>query len=184
MRRYTEDYEIEIIEDAKGKEKTIARYRGNYYETVVDERDLIRFKRFGLLLTVVIIALHVGAGFIANRGMIRFYVSLPYVITFLPLYFLAAGMLRLPAEKRKFRRDEVHFSFDRVRTASIFLLILVGVSIIGELVFLIGFATENLPLEYAFLGIEILAMVASYGLFRMQKPIRIEESITENESIP
>jgi len=123
MKRYTEDYEIEIIEDEKGREKTIARYRGNYFETVVSEQDLIRFKRFGLLLTVPIIALHIGAGFIANPGMIQFFVSLPYVITFLPLYFLTAGMLRVPKTKRKFRRDEVELSFDRVRSASIFLLI-------------------------------------------------------------
>jgi len=176
MKRYSDDYEIVITEDEKGREKTTAMYRGNYFETVVNAQDLVKFKRNGLLLIAAIIGLHVGAGFIANPGMIQFYVSLPYVIAFLPLYFLAAGMLRVPNKKRKFRRDEVELSFDRVRSASIFLLVFLSMSIIGELVFLFWFAKAKFNFEYLYLAVEILALIAAYVLIRIQKPIIIRES--------
>jgi hypothetical protein len=39
--------------------------------------------------------------------MYTFYVVLPYVISFLPMYYIGAGILHLPKEKRMYRRDEV-----------------------------------------------------------------------------
>ena len=115
MKRYADDYETIITEDADGREKKTAVYRGSYYEIPVDEQHLLRFRRNNFLLLAVIIQLHVGGGFIANRGMYQFYIALPYVLLFLPLYYMVAGALRLPKKKRKFRRDEIGLSFDRIR---------------------------------------------------------------------
>ena len=121
MKKYADDYEIVIVEDEKGNEKKTTVYRGAYYEIDVDQQRLDQLRGLSRFLLLGTALLHVGAGFVANPGMYQFYISLPYVLSFLPLYFLAEGMLRIPKEKRRFRSDEVGLSFGRMQKASPFL---------------------------------------------------------------
>ena len=99
MKKYIDDYELVIQEDSKGREKKVAVYKGDYYEFNLDEPALQKFRRNTLILLALIVIGQIAAGFIANLGMYAFFVSLPYVFTFLPLYFLIDGSLRLPKEK-------------------------------------------------------------------------------------
>jgi len=77
MKRYADDYETIIKNDEHGREKKIAVYRGSYYDIALDEKDIIKFRRNSLILIVAIIVLHVAGGFIGNRGMYAFYITLP-----------------------------------------------------------------------------------------------------------
>lgn len=177
MRKYVDDYEIVIKEDEKGREKEKAVYRGNYYEVEIGKFSLKKFKWYNIILFVVVLALHISAGFINNQGMYRFYIALPYVAAFLPLYFLATGVFRLSIEKRKFRRDEVDLSFKRVKKASTYLLILFGMSVLGEVIFLIFFANNGYQLEYFFLAAQLVGGVMALFLFNIQKYIEINEMV-------
>lgn len=179
MKRYADDYETIIETDERGREKKVAVYRGRYFEIDAEENEIVKFRRNSLILIVAIIILHVVGGFIDNPGMYAFYVALPYVINFLPLYFMIAGGLRLPGEKRKFRRDEIGLSFERIRKSNLFALILLGVVLLGEIVFLIWFAGEGRPQEILFMGIELLAIIGAYFLYRMQR--MMQEKIGEEE---
>ena len=179
MKRYADDYETIIENDERGREKKIAVYRGSYYDIAVDEKDIIKFRRNSLILIVAIIILHVAGGFIGNRGMYAFYIALPYVFVFLPLFFMVNGGLRLPKEQRKFRRDEIGLSYDRIRKACIFALILLGVLIIGEIAFMVWFAGEGRSLEIPFIIIESLALTAAYILYRMQRSMQVLISVEE-----
>ena len=174
MRKYAEDYELERTEDEKGRIRKTAKYIGDYYEVNLDSLDLIKFRRLALLLLIVIIGLHVGAGFIGNPGMFRFFVALPYVFVFLPLYYFAAGILRLPKEKRAFRRDEVDLSFERMEKASGFLIALFSLVVLGELIFLIGFAEGGYNLEILFLVLEVLSAGAVAFMWQSQKSINVQ----------
>jgi hypothetical protein len=169
MRKYVDDYEIVIEEDEKGREKKKAVYRGNYYEVDITKLNLKQFKWANIIFLVIILASQIAGGFINNQGMYRFYIALPYVAAFLPLYFLIMGIFRLPNEKRKFRRDEVDLSFKRVKKASTFLLILFGMSVLGEVIFLIFFANNGYQLEFLFLGAQLAGGVSAYILFNIQK---------------
>ena len=180
MRKYVDDYEIVVEEDEKGREKKKAVYRGNYYEVDIEQISLKRFKWYNIILLVIILAVHITVGFINNQGMYRFFIALPYVAVFLPLYFLATGVFRLPIDKRKFRRDEVDLSFKRVKKASTYLLILYGISIIGEVIFLIFFVNNGYQLEYFFLGAQLAGGILAYLLFNIQKNVQIEEIIKKN----
>lgn len=175
MRKYVDDYEIVIEEDEKGREKKKAVYRGNYYEVEIEKGSLSRFKWINILLLILIITFHVVGGFIDNQGMYRFYIALPYVITFLPLYFLTTGILRLPTKKHQMRRDEVDLTFLRVKKASKYLLFVFLISIVGEVIFIIFFANNNNQLEYTYVFIELIAGTAAYLLFYIQKIININE---------
>ncbi len=173
MRKYADDYEIEITEDAKGREKKVAVYRGAYYEIAADEKQIKKFRLLSILLTLVIVVLHVAGGFVANQGMYQFYVALPYVIAFLPLYFLAAGVFRLPNQKRLLRRDENGLSFERMKKASISLLVIILVGVVGEIVFLIFFASGDYSREIIYLLLEIFAALGVYVIFWQQKRMGI-----------
>jgi len=142
MKKYADDYEIVIVEDEKGNEKKTTVYRGAYYEIDVDQQRLDQLRGLSRFLLLGTALLHVGAGFVANPGMYQFYISLPYVLSFLPLYFLAEGMLRIPKEKRPFRSDEVGLSFGRMQKASPFLFFLLAAGVVGALIFIIGFAAD------------------------------------------
>ena len=169
MKRYADDYKVVITEDEKGREKKAAVYQGEYYEIAVSEQSLSKFRRNCLLLGGIIILIHVVGGFLANQGMYQFFVSLPYVFSFLPLYFLAAGILRLPAKKRKFRRDEIGLSFERMKTACTFLLVLLGIGVLGETIFLVWFMEGWNVLEYIYLLAGLLTTAAVYILIRLLK---------------
>lgn len=174
-KRYEDDYETVVTTDEKGREKKTAAYRGDYFELSLDEDGIVKFKRNCLLLVAVIALLHIGGGFVGNRGMYQFYVALPYVLSFFPLTYLAEGILRLPKEKHKLRRDEVGLSFDRIRTASTVLLVFLGTGVIGEIAFLLFSAEKNgFTLEYRYLALEALAAAAVYLIIRLRKHIHVQ----------
>jgi hypothetical protein len=174
MKRYADDYETVVTTDENGEERKVAVYHGAYFEFALDEEGLTHFRRNCFLLLAAIIILHVSSGFVGNRGMYQFYVALPYVLAFFPLLYMAASILRLPKEKRKFRRDEIGLSFDRMRTSSILLVIFLGIGLLGEIVFLLFIPAENQrALEYLYLGLEAFAATAVYFFIRMQRQIRV-----------
>ncbi len=174
FKRFADDYETQVTTDEAGHESKKAVYRGKYYTIDLTEPELVRFRKLALLLLAAMACTHVGAGFVANSGMYQFYVSLPYVLAFFPMLYLAAGILRLPREQRKFRRDEVGLSFDRMKTTSHSLLILLGIGGLGEIVYL-AFISDGsqLGLELFFLAFEAFAAGAVFWLIRLQRKIQI-----------
>ena len=175
MRKYVGDYETKIKEDEEGNEVKEVVYTGEYFELSVNEADLKKFKRNSLLLVGAIILLHVGAGFVGNQGMFTFYVSLPYVFVFLSLYFTALGILRLPQKTQNLRRDEIGLSFDRMRSAGRFLLVLLAASVLGEIFYLVFFSSGGLNGEGLFLTLEVLAGAAAFVLIQSQKAIKVHK---------
>jgi len=189
-KKYADDYDTVLTTDERGQEKKKAVYHGEYYEVSLGEKQIITFQRNSLILAVTIIALHLGGGFVGNQGMYQFYVSLPYVFVFLPLYFVISSVLRIPREKRKYHRDEVGLSYKRMKNVSLALIILLSVVVIGEIVFLLirDQAVENQS-EIQFLGLEVIALVFTFLFYRFQGGVQvyqgeatIEKNIVENNS--
>ena len=71
-KKYIDDYET-IYTNEEGKEKKVITYRGPYYEIDLDQKGLIRLRRNSLLLLILIVFLHIGVGFLNNRGMYQFF---------------------------------------------------------------------------------------------------------------
>lgn len=176
MKRYADDYEIQMEKDERGREKKVAVYRGNFYEVNLDEKQLIQLRKNGILFFLIIFILHVAGGFAANPGMYAFYVALPYVVAFLPFYFLGSSILRIPKRKRLYHREEVELSFTRARKASLSLLILLGIVLLGEIIFLIWFSGDGMGLDLIFLGTIMLTTVPAFLLFRRLKTIQVTQS--------
>ncbi len=182
-KRYADDYETVITTDEKGNEKKTAVYRGDYFEISLDAEGLSHFKRNCLLLLAGIIVLHISGGFVNNPGMNQFFIGLPYVAAFFPLLYLAVAILRIPKEKREFRRDEIGLSFDRVITSSYIVLILMGFSVLGEILFLLVFSYGQAgPLELLYLILEVSSTAVVYTLITLQRKIRISPIVNIHEN--
>lgn len=164
-----------LTQDEQGREKMKPVYRGDYFEVSLDEKGLHQFKRLCSLLVAAIVVLHITGGYLNNRGMYQFYISLPYVFMYLPLFYLTWGIFLLPKEKRRYRREEVELSFDRMKTSSKYILVLLGIGVFGEIIFLLFSSAQGSGvLEYLYLSFEALATAAAYFLLRLQKPIQIQ----------
>ncbi len=175
MRKYTDDYENVVTEDEKGREKTTAVYRGVYFEILLDEEELRKVKRNTLLLLAGVCILHVMAGFVGNPGMYQYYISLPYVLAFFPLLYLALGLFLLPRGKRKYRRDEIGHSYYRARTSSLVLLIFVSIAVLGTIGFtLFSAEAEKRLLEYLYLSYEIPAGITIAMLISLLRKIKVQ----------
>lgn len=173
--KYSEDYELVHTIDDSGRQRTHAEYRGDYYEVSLAESELRPFKRKTLLLLVVAIGLHVAAGFLNNQGMYQFYVVLPYAVGFFPLFNLFQAVLRIPVNKRPLRREEVELSFTRVRSSANTLLLILGVVLVGDVLYLVVFsAPSDRVIDLFFLVSESISAGAIYLITRLQKPIHIE----------
>ena len=174
MRKYRDDYETVITIDDDGKEKRTTHYRGDYYEVDLNEQGLTDFKRRNGLLLVLVIALHISAGFLGNLGMYQAYIALPYVFAIYPMFNILTGVLQLPKEKRMYRRDEVDHSFNRMKTASIILIALLGIGLLGEIAFLLfGGSNARAGQELLFLALEVGTTFLAWLMLILQKKINI-----------
>lgn len=181
MKKYFKDYEIISTVDENGKEKETKIYKGDYFEISLSNDNLLHYKRLCLILTVAILLLHTIGGTIDNLGMRNFYVILPYVIVFLPLVYMAEGVLKLPKEKRKYKREEVELSFKRIKTTSSALIVLFGITLIGEILFLfLNLGEVQIWSELAFLVLEGFSAIAIYMIINSQRDILITK-IDENK---
>ena len=175
MKRYADDYETVVTVDENGKEKRIAVYHGDYYEIGLESAGILQFKKSTILLLAAFLVFHISAGFVGNQGSYQFFIALPYVLAFFPLIYLTAGVFHLPKEKRKFRRDEIGLSFDRMKKSSFAILIFLTMGVLGEIAYLLFFQTQRLlSTEFLYLALEVLAVVAVYFIIRLQKPILIQ----------
>jgi putative Ca2+/H+ antiporter (TMEM165/GDT1 family) len=173
MRKYAKDYEIGTERDKRGREKRVAIYIGKLFDVSLDEKGLKKFRRISLLLLGLVFITQVAGGFVSNLGMYAFFVSLPYVGVYLPVYFLAMGVFRLPDKKWKYRREEVELSFKRIKTFSTVLLILAALGTLGEMVFMIWFANGMIGREWIYLGLEVLLVALSAIWVYIQRDIEI-----------
>lgn len=182
MRKYARDYEIIEAEDENGRQKSKLVYIGKYYELELETEELIQFKKTSFLLLTIIVVFHIGSGFLSNRGMYQLYVALPYALAFFPLIYLTEGIIRLPKEKRKYRHDEIGNSFDRMRTSIYFLIALLGIALLGEIVFLMLFSDKvQRPMDFLYLALEMVAFVAAFFMGIRQKKIKIRTSAQEGQ---
>jgi hypothetical protein len=81
----------------------------------------------------------------------------------------------LPREARKYRRDEVGLSFERMKTAVFILTGLLAAGLLGEIIFLLTSTTEaGRALEYLYLSLEALAAAATFLAIQFQKSARVQ----------
>lgn len=175
MKRYADDYVNENTVDGKGRERKTAVYRGTYFRFLLDEQAYQKTKLWYILLTAGLVVILVGMGFIANKGMYKIYVALPYTLCYFPLLYLVMGIIRLPAQASHLRRDQVGLSLDRVKTTSLVLLIFLAVGLVGEVAYVIFFAQGvMLEKELPFIALQLLALGGTLAIWLSARHIQVD----------
>ncbi len=166
MRRFLKDYELVTSVDEKGREKKAVAYKGSYFDFEIAEEDYQGFRKLAWALIVAMIALQIGAGFVANRGMYQIYIAVPYVLCFFPLVYLSAGALRLPKNTTHLQRDQAELTIRRMKRSGAALLVLNSMVIISELVYLVFLnQAAGIGRELAFLALAVPIGVINALLF-------------------
>ncbi|HBO33838.1 MAG TPA: hypothetical protein DD636_03730 [Anaerolineaceae bacterium] len=178
-KKYIKDYDLVETEDEKGRVKKTAIYSGEYFRLNLEESQIKQLKLQFILFFVAALALHVGAGLVNNPGLYKIYMVIPYTGSFLPLFFLAEGILRIPGTKRAYRNEEMGLSYQRVVGMSRFYLILMGIGMVGALAYLI-FASNGQALEREalYIGLALGAALLVWLIFRRATEIVIEKEET------
>ena len=174
MRKYVKDYKTILSVNEDGKQIRTYEYQGDYFKLPFSNAQMQKFKIIFLLVLLGILVAHIAGGFMNNAGMRQFYVAIPFVLTFLPIFNLLRSGFRLPVEERKYRREEIGVTYERFSNHSLILLITLGVCLAGEVVFLLFFSKGSPALsEYYFLALELAALALSLLIFFNIKKIVI-----------
>ena len=83
------DYEVVRQQGVDGHEKRTIAYRGDLFKVVFIKGNLTQYRIISLIFFLLMLILHLAAGFINNPGMGKFYIAIPYVFTYFPLFLLA-----------------------------------------------------------------------------------------------
>ena len=182
MKKYIKDYKTILSVNEKGEQIRTYEYQGDYFKLPFSAAQMQKFKVIFLLLLAGIILVHVAGGFMNNAGMRQFYVAIPYVLTFLPIFNLLRAGIRLPVEERKYRREEIGVTYERFNNHSLMLLITLGTCLAGEVVFLLFFAKGGLEAgEYYFLSAELAALVLGLIIYLNLKNVVITKAADEGK---
>ncbi len=178
-KKYIKDYDLVETEDDKGRARKTAVYHGEYFRVNLEESQVKQLKLQFVLFFVAVLALHITAGLVNNPGLYKVYMAIPYTASFLPLFFLGEGILRIPTQKRNYRNEEVDLSYQRIVGMSRLYLILMGIGVVGALVYLV-FASNGQALEKEaiYVGLVLSAALLIWIIFRRAKSIVIEKEET------
>ncbi len=178
-KKYIKDYDLVETEDEKGRVKKTTVYNGDYFHLNLEESQIKQFKWQFILFFVAAAALHVCAGLLNNPGLNQMYTAVPYSAAFFPLFSLAAGILRIPNEKRPYRNEEMGYSYQRVVNMSRLYLIFMGIGIAGLFIYLV-FASEGRALgrEAIYFGLVLSAALFVWIIFHKANKIVIEKEET------
>lgn len=179
-KKYIKDYDLVEFEDEQGRIKQTVIYKGDYFTLNLEERQIKQSKRVFIILAFAVMLVHIAAGFVANPGTYKFYVALPYTIAFLPIFFLIMAAFRLPGEKRRYRKEEIGLSFDRIRKTSFLYLILTAVGLLGMLAYMFFFRGDDpLSPELVFFALLVISALVSWWIYQ-----KVRSTIVNKEEEP
>ena len=173
MKKYIKDYKTVLSVNEKGEQVRTYEYEGDYFKLPFDSAQMQKFKIIFLLSLAGAIFAHVAGGFVNNTGTRQFYVAIPYTLTFIPFFNLIRSGIRLPVEERKYRREEIGVTYERFDNHSLILVIMLGICLLGEVIFLFFFSDgSRTTSEFYFLAAELAALALGLViLFTMKKVI-------------
>lgn len=178
-RRYASDYRLEDYVTPKGGMATRRIYQGVYYRFCQTEALVRGLGRKLCLLGLAVFACLLPMLFNNTQIGRTIYVLLPIAFTLIPIYHIAAVGVRLLRFRQPLTRQMRDLTDRRLRSASIWLTVMLGLDVLGCAVYWI---LRGLQRGEALCVVGIaLAFVLSFFVLRLRGEARTE-SIEESTS--
>jgi len=141
LRGYVKDYEIRESMDKRGAVKKVPVYVGPWFVSTADGEMRHRLNRIYITMSVLMIALFIGCGFVENAGNRNMVNALAYACSCFPVIYNFIGMVAALRLKEKAERREYDMSVRRMKHSAVGIMVFYPVAIISEIVSL--FTLEN-----------------------------------------
>ena len=177
---YFEGWKKDREVSASGKEKTVWKYQGVYYEFQMDGRQRTLMKAGYTGLSVLLIGLWVLFSFLPGAGRENaFYVGAPWFLQIISFMYLIVGLFGIWRSGEKMTYRDVCAGYYRIRYVKWILLILQIICLSGEIVFLIAFHPYiSVGAELLWLFGAALCLLLLIGIFILHRkfpPYQIPE---------
>lgn len=173
--RYVEDYETIPYVGANGRSKQKVRYIGSY-QCFSESDETLRPKLILLhILSYLAVVWTVAPLFFRHSAYQTMYVAVTNVLALFPSLYLLMGSFRLPWRKKPMRRDEFEKGFDRIRHSAVGILIVLGATLVGEIVFWCLNRVPFRAMDAVFIACIVLSEVTSFLIYNIGKRIQVEK---------
>ena len=158
------DYRLENITDRKGRIKTVPVYRGPLFRFQADAQALKQAKLRFLALTAAASAALLITLLLKADVLQRIYVIMPLVLGILPVVLLWSALYNLFNAGGSLRRDQSERIHNRVAGWSVVLLVLSGLSLIGQIAaYASGSGAGGIPVTVCSVVIIVCAVLIFAG---------------------
>lgn len=134
LRGYVKDYEIQESMDNRGAVKKVPVYVGPWFVSVADEEMRHRLNRIYIAMSVLMIALFIGCGFVENAGNRNMVNALAYACSCFPVIYNFIGMVATLRLGEKAERREYDMSIRRMKHSAVGIMVFYPVAVIAEIV--------------------------------------------------
>lgn len=173
--KYTKDYETRVEMKGNKKVETLI-YKGKYYKFDISDAKFKRLKLVYILFSCLFFIAFVFIGLLNTNGSRQFYIILPYLFTFLPIFYEIMGTIKLLKSESKLTFVEYDTSVSRIRRSTIGILVFSMTSVIGEIIYLMSNKiTDISSLEYTFLSGVLFLTISSFLFLQLQNKYKCSE---------
>lgn len=180
-KKFKDDFTLTTEVDERGNSRRVTTYIGPVFDLDIDQAGLNRLKVLAALLYMGGLASHLAAGFLPHSATNLWYVSIPYVMAYLPIGLLGFALLRLPKETQNLGRYQTEASFTRGRLYTLFAMGLFIFSAAGLALFkFISKSSFAAQPDYQYLLLEIIASAMFLCLLTKLNQVRISTRVDNN----
>ena len=187
VERFVQDYRVVEYTNKKGKIRRKAEYIGQWYVAGISETKQRRVHILFAVASLVIFACLFGALVLDYAADGELYVVLPCAVALFPALYMIMSIFSQPKIGAKMERIQYEHAYLRVGRSSMAILILVGVGLIGTVVYDILCINHTIDKQLTvydvlFLGLTAVVIALSIVLFLTVRGVNI--SIEENTENP
>ena len=168
--KYRKNYKYKDFTDENGNASVQLVYIGKYYRnplTVLQQRTL---GKKSILFSMGCLLMFLIAGMCSSVAGRNFLVTVPYVISFLSIAYFIMGSFAICKMKESLEEEQYEKSIGRTARSSIMTGFLSAVTLICDIVFLIGSGSQmKLPGDIVFLFAELILFTLAVYYFRSCK---------------
>ena len=174
--KYLNDYSVEQYVDERGKTKNRVTYVAGYYtlSPAIDAKNRLLIMVASLLLWLPFIAAFIPL----TKASHIYYVTLPYVVSIIPLYLMTVSAVSLFREGEIFTREKSDKIVRNLPSCSIIVAILEAVAFVGLVVTAIIDAEGMLYGDIIFGAASLIIAVAGSMIFSKCRRIKAKKTDT------